>query len=215
MSPTAADCTRATIIGFLLPFFLAGAGGNPACAEAAIRTLVDTYNAQTPAQLDLVGRIIGFSITAMDNLRLSATPGLSDTKLLRYRTNAVTLGRSSDQARTLLAALQAGQEIKRDVPRPTVAAAPPAPKTPAIRPATVVNVPIAAHKGAIADVFAGPIDIEAMKRDARTMMDAFSKHGGQASSLLMTPDPVAMSGAAAHAAVRDAMRRQARGPGAL
>jgi hypothetical protein len=52
----------------------------------------------TPTELDLVGRIIGFSVAAMDNLRLSMASDLSATKILRYRSNAVTLCRSSDQA---------------------------------------------------------------------------------------------------------------------
>ncbi|HEY0423296.1 MAG TPA: hypothetical protein VGC82_08240, partial [Rhodopila sp.] len=146
-------------------FFLAAAGGNPQIAKAAIRELIEAYNAATPIELDLVGRIIGFSTVAMDNLRLSMTPGLSDTKILRYRSNAATLSRSSDNARTMLEALQAGRAAKRDVPRPSVATAPRAPlqtRLP-IKPAEQVS-----------DM---ATDLEAMKRDARIMMAAFSKTG--------------------------------------
>ena len=56
------------------------------------------------------------------------TPDLSDTKVLRYRTNAVTLGRASDSACKMLETLQAGREVERDVPQPSIAAAPPAAK---------------------------------------------------------------------------------------
>lgn len=94
--PSAFDCVLGNILGFMLPFFLVSAAGNAGLARAAIKELIDAYQASSPAELDLVGRIIGFSIAAMDNLRLSMAPDLSDTKVLRYRCNAVTLSRSSD-----------------------------------------------------------------------------------------------------------------------
>ena len=50
--PTTADCLFGTIMGFLLPFFLTGAGGNPQIAEAAIKELIEAYNAATPTELD-------------------------------------------------------------------------------------------------------------------------------------------------------------------
>jgi hypothetical protein len=95
-SPTV-QCLRTTICGFLLPFFLSAAGGNLEAARAAILELIDAYNARTLAELDLVGRIVGFSIVAMDNLRLSMTEDMSDTKVLRYRSNAVALSRAAEQ----------------------------------------------------------------------------------------------------------------------
>src|SRR5580698_7394182 len=105
----AIDCVFDTILGFLLPFLLVSAGGNPAVARSAIRTLVDAYGASNATELDLVGRIVGFAIAGLDNLRLSMAPGLSDTKILRYRSNAVTLTRASDQARKMLETAQAKQ----------------------------------------------------------------------------------------------------------
>jgi hypothetical protein len=188
--PNVSDCIFNTILGFLLPFFLAGAGGNQETAKAAIRELVNAYSAGTPRELDLAGRIVGFAIVAMDNLRLSMTPGLSDTNLLRYRCNAVTLSRSSETARKMLDTLQAGREVKREVPRPSVAAAPPAPKlvVPASAPAAAKPVvPASASvtaklpNGGVPDF---PMDIETMKRDARIMMAAFSKNGAS-----RFPDP--------------------------
>ncbi|MDR3534314.1 MAG: hypothetical protein P4L90_27600 [Rhodopila sp.] len=197
------ECIFSTIVGFMLPFFLAGAGGDEGVAKAAIRELIDAYNASTPTELDLAGRVIGFSIAAMDNLRLSMAPGLSDTKVLRYRCNAVTLSRASDQARKMLEALQAGREVKREIPRPSVAAAPPAPK-----PAPPVNVPAAPRlpNGGVSEF---PMDIETMKRDARVMMAVFSKNGAQGSASPMIPDPAAAVGAAARAAVGSARRASA------
>ena len=111
--PSAFDCILGNILGFMLPFFLVSAGGNTGQACAAIKELIDAHQANTPVELDLVGRIIGFSIAAMDNLRLSMAPDLSATKVLRYRCNAATLSRSSDQALKILEAVQARQEQSR------------------------------------------------------------------------------------------------------
>jgi hypothetical protein len=182
--PTTADCLFGTIMGFLLPFFLAAAGGNPQIAKAAIKELIEAYNAATPTELDLVGRIIGFSTVAMDNLRLSMIPGLSDTKILRYRSNAATLSRSSDNARTMLEALQAGRTVKRDVPRPSVVPAP--------RPLPQTRLPMQ-PADQISDM---AMDLETMKRDARIMIAAFSKTGSAAPL-----NPPTMVRAAARAAV--------------
>ncbi len=96
-----------TILGSLLPFFLAAAGGNADVAGTAILELVDAHDAATVQELDLVGRIIGFSSAAMDNLRLSAAPDLPDAKSLRYRANAVALNRAADRCQTMLDTLQA------------------------------------------------------------------------------------------------------------
>src|SRR3954454_17071271 len=112
-SPTTTDCLFDTLLGFLLPFFLAGAGGSQQVASAAIRELIQAYNASSVTELDLAGRIVGFSVVSMDNLLLSMKPGLSDSLVLRYRCNAVTLSRSADQARTMLEALQAGRPVER------------------------------------------------------------------------------------------------------
>jgi hypothetical protein len=191
------DCIVATIVGFMLPFFLAGAGGNQDVAKAAIHQLIEAYNASNPTELDLVGRIIGFSIVSMDNLRLSMTPNLSDAKVLRYRGNAVTLCRSSNQARSMLDALQAGQPVRQDVPRPPVAAAPAAPK-----PVPPVGAPLAATPNGVA--FEPAMDIESMKRDARAMMAAFSKHGVPPLRAPQIADTAAMVKAAARAAIKAA-----------
>jgi hypothetical protein len=192
--PPTYDCTLDTILGFLLPFFLAAASGNPEHAKAAIRELIGAYNASTPQELDLVGRIIGFSIASLDNLRLSMTPDLSDTKVLRYRSNAVTLSRASNQAMKALEALQAKQEQPRPIPRPSVAAAPPPPAARAQRPATQAAAPTPSTK---ANTEHPPLDIEAMKREARVAMMAFSKNGPQgAGAIAAIANPAVMRGPA-------------------
>ena len=145
INPSAFDCILGNILGFMLPFFLVSAGGNTGQARAAIKELIDGYHASTPAELDLVGRIIGFSIAAMDNLRLSMAPDLSATKVLRYRCNAATLSRSSDQALKILEAVQARQEQSRKIPRPSVAAASPPPTRPATSTMSARPRPVATH----------------------------------------------------------------------
>jgi hypothetical protein len=212
-TPTAAEitaCISATIVGFVAPFFLAGAKGSEPVAAAAIRELIDAHHPGTPTEFDLVGRIVGFSIAAMDNLRLSMATGLSNARVLRYRGNAVTLCRSSDTARKMLDALKAGQEVTRDVPRPSIAAAPPAPKL--VPPNPVPPNPVspvnatAAVKVPCARPFEFPGDIEAMKRDARTLMAAFSRDGAPGSVSPQIPDTATMVRTAVRAAVAASMR---------
>jgi hypothetical protein len=99
------ECLYGTVVGFMLPFFLTAAGENAEVARATILQLIDAYNATTAPELDLAGRIIGFSIVSMDNLRLSMTPDLSVTRVLQYRCNAVNLCRASINARKLLESL--------------------------------------------------------------------------------------------------------------
>jgi hypothetical protein len=200
--PSAFDCVLGNILGFMLPFFLVSAAGNAGLARAAIKELIDAYQASSPAELDLVGRIIGFSIAAMDNLRLSMAPDLSDTKVLRYRCNAVTLSRSSDQALKILEAVQARQEQSRKIPRPSVAAAPPPPAraatSPIPSPLTAVSSNAGLTNGGVSEFPA--IDIETMKRDARIMMAAFSKSDTHSTTIPAMLDPAA-SAAAARAAI--------------
>jgi hypothetical protein len=201
-SPTV-DCLLTTICGFLLPFFLVGAGGNLAAARAAVLELIDAYSPNTPTELDLVGRIIGFSTAAMDNLRLSMSEGLSDTKVLRYRSNAVSLSRAAEQVRLILRAIQEKREIACKIPRPTVAAAP-NPSPPAPRPELPrIGGPVI--PSAAANVL--PMDIEAMKRDARVMMAAFSKQDARATTAIAAiPNPTAFVKSAATAAIAAARR---------
>jgi hypothetical protein len=138
---SSAECTLETITAFMVPFFLAGAGGNSDIAKAAIREMIGGHNPETAAEMDLAGRIVAFSIVGMDNLRLSMTPDLSVTKVLRYRSNAITLMRSSDQARKILDAVREKREPTHKIPRPSVAPAPESQRQPA-------RVSVPAHAGA-------------------------------------------------------------------
>ena len=74
------DCICRTVLDFMLPFFLAGAGGDVDLARAAILELLDAYAPVTMRELDLASRVIVFGIASMDNLRLS----MSDPLDVRY-----------------------------------------------------------------------------------------------------------------------------------
>ena len=95
--PDATECLFSTILGFTLPFYVAGSGGDRNAAGLAVMELVAAYGAATAPELDLVGRLVGFGAAAMENLRLSMQAGLPDAKVLQYRSNAVALGRLAEQ----------------------------------------------------------------------------------------------------------------------
>ena len=158
--PDPATCLFDQILGFMLPFYLAAAGGDAKLARDAILELLDAYNSATATELELAGRIVGFSTVAMDNLRLSMQPDLSDAQILRYRSNAVALSRAAEQCRTILEGMQ-GKRKPADkpmaVPRPVIA---PAPK---VRAETAR--PAAAKAVGGAPML--PADLESMRQSAR------------------------------------------------
>jgi hypothetical protein len=151
-----------------------------------VAELIDSHHPATTTELDLVGRILGFSIAALDNLRLSAAPDLSTSQVLRYRGNAVTLSRSAETSRKMLHAAQSGQPLTREPPRPAVAPAP--------KPQSTATVAMP--------------DIEAMKRDARAMIAAFSRQDVQSHAAFppQLPDTETMIRTATRAAIAAASR---------
>src|SRR5450631_774149 len=130
--PNAIDVIFENILGFLLPFFLAAAGGDPALGRAAIQELADAYNVVTATELELAGRLLGFSVVTMDNLRLSMDKEMSLSMVLRYRSNAVALSRAGEQCRKVLEVVQGNRKPAQQsvpiavpkVPAPVIAAAP-------------------------------------------------------------------------------------------
>jgi hypothetical protein len=212
--PATIDCIFEHILGFMLPFFLVAAGGDKALARAVIIELAEAHNAATAVELELVGRILGFSTVAMDNLRISMDPEMSDTKVLRYRSNAIALSRAGEQCRRILETIQAKRGTVQQpvvMPQPKIAPAPepkatavsapniapapmprmpppPPPQTvkeaartqpPAPRPIEVPR-PGAIPPAILPAIPLAPTSIEAMKRDARQMLAAFSRDGAAA-----------------------------------
>jgi hypothetical protein len=214
------DCIVQTIMDFVLPFFLAGAGGNADVAREAIFELLDSYNAVTMQELDLAGRIIIFSTTAMDNLRLSMTdPEMSDAKKLRYRSNAVALSRSAEQCRVIMDAMQVRRQsapARNESARVSLPAAAERSPVPAVVDASSKTVQPAApvaQKARLAPSMEQPVvamgsgitdaEIDKMKLEARIMIHALHKAGGPLSASVdpNDTDPFAAATAAAHAAL--------------
>jgi hypothetical protein len=179
--PLPSDCIFHTIIGFVMPFFHAGAGGNPSLAEASIFALIEAYNAATLQELELAGRIIGFSTAAMDDLHRSACdPSMSDAKILRYRSNAVAMNRSAEHCQKTLDLLQA-QPRPRAAPVAKAAAPRPSP------PPTTAKT---------------PAELETMKLNARAIIQSLhAQTGSHAAAHPFVPDPFAAAKAATHAAL--------------
>jgi hypothetical protein len=217
------DLIYQNILGFMLPFFLSSAGGNADLACKTIRALAKGYNVTTATELELVGRILGFSTVAMDNLRLSMNPEMSDTKVLRYRSNAVALSRAGEQCRKILEVMQANREPGPQpvsvstpvVPAPAVAAAPPpavkaqpAPPSALNKPGAQPSAPQAPTAPShIGDVSLFPDDIETMKRQAREMLAAFSAQ--PVAIFPSIPDPATLIDAAVRQAIASAKRTAA------
>jgi hypothetical protein len=168
----------------LMPFFLVGVSDDPERARGAVADLLHAYDPANPQELDLAARVIGFSAAALDNLRLSmADPALPDTKVLRYRSTAVRLSRSSEQCRASLKKIQAErpqQQVGRPLPKILPKPLPPMTAT----------------------------RIEKAKAEARDMLAGFARLGtacpaGQGmTAIRVAPDTGAQIAAAVNAALR-------------
>lgn len=181
-TPETMDRAFEAICMLLMPFFLIGAGDDPEKARRAVADLLRTYGAANLQELDLAARVIGFSAAALDNLRLSmASPTPADVKILRFRSNAVSLSRSAEQCRTTLKKIQAD----RPKPQDTL-------------PARTVNPlpPVAAAR------------VEKARGEARNLLAGLAKLGaasqpGQGMTAIhLAPDPGAQITAAVTAALR-------------
>lgn len=166
------DCLFTTILGVIVPFHLVANDGDAATIQAAVLELIEAYAAATAPELDLVGRMIGFATAAMDNLRLSARPELSDSKVLRYRASAIALNRSAEQCRKTLEAMQAKREQRAETTAMPLPArtAPPTPSQPHLLPDPVSEVETD---------FEFATDIETMRRNTHAMLADMQAWGKQ------------------------------------
>ena len=188
-------------------------GSQPAAA-AAIRELIDAYHARTPTELDLVGRIVGLL-----HRRDGQPQVVGDARTVRRQSAALPrqrrhplpiIGHGSEDAGR--AESGAGGDARRPPPvdrRRTARPEAPVPPLPQLvaprgprrwrcrrmrRPRDAECPPVR------------PVDIDAMKRDARTLMAAFSRDGASGSVSPPIPDTATMVRAAARAAVAAATR---------
>jgi hypothetical protein len=194
--PDTMDRAFDAICMLLMPFFLLGAADDPNKARNAVADLIRAYNPANTQELDLAARVIGFSIAALDNLRQSmASPDLSDTKVLRYRSTAVSLSRSAEQCRVILTKMQTDEPAPR----------PQAEQQTAI-PATKPQAPLPPMSSA---------SMEKAKTEARAMLAGLAKLGttcapGQGmTAIRIAPEPGAQITAAVTAALTEMKSRNA------
>jgi hypothetical protein len=151
---TPTECLFDLVFSFMLPIFLASAGGDIGLARQSIIDLLDAYQAATAAELELVARIISFSHAAIDSLRHAMRPDLPDNLALRFRANAVALNRSAEACRKALDVLQArrADAERRQASQPVL---PPHPTIPS-RPSPVASAEPAPAEPARAEPAADP-----------------------------------------------------------
>ena len=99
-----------TAVGCLLPFHAPGFNGDRTPALNAIGELIQACRPAAPEEYDLAGRSLGYAAAAMDSLRLSMQPNLTDSLILQYRRNAIALGRSADQCRKALEVIRSKRQ---------------------------------------------------------------------------------------------------------
>ena len=121
-APLNADALMTCILAILAPLLLAGAGNDGTLARLAAQQAIAACQAQKDGNLVGIAQILGFALTALDNLRLSAPDDLSLSMKLKLRGNANALNRSSQQASAT------------PHPHPANASATPAPQPPPTEP---------------------------------------------------------------------------------
>jgi hypothetical protein len=117
--PASSNTTRARddlieqAVFTLTPFFLDGAGGDPARARRAAVEMLKAYPINTPLELQLAAEFIAFSHSAMDELRLAkADPEMPEPQRCRLRAGAVALNQAGH--RTLKVLEKVYQSRSRD-----------------------------------------------------------------------------------------------------
>jgi hypothetical protein len=208
--PDTMDRAFDAICMLLMPFFLLGASDDPGKARNAVADLIRAYHPANTSELDLVARVVGFSIAALDNLRLSvATPDLSDTKVLRYRSTAVSLSRSAEQCRAILTKMQTDEAATRPAPRPQSEQQTTAPQSPRSQPQIPPTRPLPSLPPM------STASIEQAKTEARAMLAGLAKLGaacapGQGmTAIRIAPEPGAQITASVTAALAEMKNRNA------
>ena len=100
--PTMPDPLQEIIVTLLLPLLPKADQARDAAGQA-----IAACRAQGQENLVSIAQIVGFALTALDNLRLSMPEDLSLSMKLKLRGNANALGRSSQRAAVTKARHQA------------------------------------------------------------------------------------------------------------
>jgi hypothetical protein len=90
------------ILRLLVPLLAAGDIADLERAHQAALQAIEIYTARGHNELITISQVVGFAITALDNLRLSMPPDLSLSMKLKLRTNAAALNRGSLRATATL-----------------------------------------------------------------------------------------------------------------
>ena len=117
-----AECLLTLIITLMTPMFLSAAGGDVAFARMAAAETLESYRADTHADLITVAKIVAFGLATISSLCLSMADGVPVTQILRLRSNANALDRSEHRNRLALNASQAlnvSQSIEHAAPPET------------------------------------------------------------------------------------------------
>ena len=119
-SPGSADILLNLVVIFLAPVFLSAANGDIALARLAAAETVNSYRANSQADLLAVAQIVAFGFATLGSLCLSMADDISLTMVLRLRGNANALSRSAEAHRRRL------EKSRADINQPPTRAHPPA-----------------------------------------------------------------------------------------
>jgi hypothetical protein len=104
------DRLRAQAIAALLPFLIDGPTSDLPSARIAAESLLDSYRATTPQELQLATQIIAFGWAAIACLRAAASAkSLSTDDMLRLQDDAIGFDGSSQKAIAALEACRTGR----------------------------------------------------------------------------------------------------------
>jgi hypothetical protein len=122
-SPTRSGPSQAlanVLIGFLCPLFLGGPTGNMdiALARSAAAEMVGSFRIRNAWDLLSAVQVVGFAMAALGSIGLSMDDGLSPNAVMRCRSNANALQRSSDRARERMEKRQAQDDARGEETAP-------------------------------------------------------------------------------------------------
>jgi hypothetical protein len=107
------------IVILLTPMFLTGSGGDLVYASAAAAETLNSYRAETQADLITVAKIIAFGLATLGSLCLSMEDGRSVNQVLRLRSNANATDRSEFRNRNVLEQSRK-QQAATPIPGPAI-----------------------------------------------------------------------------------------------
>jgi hypothetical protein len=99
-----AEALVTLIITLMTPMFLSAAGGDIAFARLAATETLESYRADTHADIITVAKIIAFGLATVSSLCLSMADDIPITQILRLRSNANACDRSEHRNRLALTA---------------------------------------------------------------------------------------------------------------